>query len=340
MEGCKAMNNIASFNDTTPLRFSLTQFKQMQRTAASPTSAPPTPPLVLQVPFPVSGQGCYQLFSTKVQIDSPYRIKSQFLQPFLAQDKKILLVPSHFDKMSAFLTTLHPSYLIAASDRMARLLDEMNRIVLVVFPVSPDRAYVLQTRVSKLYGDRVFLEYRDPRYEPRWRLPACTPMTIRLLPRDIQTALEQEQLHLTRELRWLPSETADLSEGHLTDLLAGQDATQPSALEDFQALPSWSGNLRDISRSGICVSLSEAPPPEKEIAQRLLVLQISLPPAPIEPKGDVVALTLHLVGVIRGIHVEPPGWMLRIQFLERLPEECETLFQQMTQGDSSSAWLT
>jgi hypothetical protein len=331
------MRSMAPFNHATPLWFSLTQLKQMRRTVSSPTGTQPAAPSALRIPLPVSGQDCYRLFSTRVQVNSPYRIESALLQPFLNQDKKMLLVPSRVGRMWASLTALHQNYLVAAADRTERLLEEKNRIVLVVFPVAPDHAYVLQTRVSKLYVDRVVLEYQDPRYEPRRRIPGCAPLTIRLLPPDIRTALEQDQVHLTRELRWEASDPAALPEGHLTDLLTTLDAAQPSGPEAFSTLPSWSGSLRDISCGGICVSLPGVPPPAEAVIHRMLLLQIPLPLAPIDPAGDPVALTLHLLGVIRATRTVPPARMLHIQFLERLPEECDTLFKQLERGPSPQA---
>lgn len=328
------MQSMTSFPQATPLRFSLSQLKQLRRTAA-PSAAPPA----LQVPLPVSDPNCSTVFSNKIQINSPYRLESTLLQAFLARDKKLLLVPSRVGKMWASLLSLHQNYLVAAADRIERLLEEKNRIVLVVFPVTPERAYVLQTRVSKLYVDRVLLEYQDPRYETRHRILGCPPLTLRLLPSDLRTALEQEHFHLTRELRWAMPEPTAFPEGHLTDRLTVPGASSPSTLEAFAALPAWSGSLRDLSCGGLCVSLPEAPPPGEDLLGRLLLLEIPLPPVPVEPDEEIVALTLHVLGVIHTQRAVAPAWLLHIKFLERLPEECEALFKRLERGAAAPVWL-
>ncbi len=329
------MTITATFSPDTPLRSSLAKFNEMKGAASLPTGTSQNSPVALRVSLPVSGQDCYQLFSTKMQINSPYRIESASIRPFLDQRKKILLVPSQMGKMWASLTSIHENYLIAAADRTERLLEERNRIVLVVFPVLPERAYVLQTRVSKLYVDRVTLEYQDPRYEQRRRFRSLAPISFRLLPQEIGAAIEQEQLHLTRELSWLTTEKEETKEGYLTDLLYENISSSPSSPDAFNEIPSFSCGLRDISCGGISLSLTGEPPQER-FSQSLLLLQIPLPPVTVDSDEESVAFTLKIFGVIRAIRSVPSSLVLHIQFLERLPEEFDALFKHMERGGTGN----
>lgn len=327
------MSAMANFGQDTPLWNSLIKLKEMQKTSLLPAGTQQTSPIALRVPLAVGGQDCYRLFSSKVQINSPYRVERESLQPFLDQRKKILLVPSRMGKMWATLTSIHEDYLIAAADRTERLLEERSRIVLVVFPVLPERAYVLQTRVGKLYVDRVILEYQDPRYEPRRRFSLPAPISLQILPRGIGTALEQEQLHLMRELRWLTREPKAMKEGHLTDLLHENMASPPSAPQAFDEIPPFSCSLRDISCGGVSLNLNlTGEVPQEGLLHSLLLLHIPLSPVIVGQDEERVAFTLKLLGVVQTIRPMSASLVLHIQFLERLPEEFDSLFKRMERG--------
>jgi hypothetical protein len=325
------MSATVTLSQDSPLRSSFAQFNKMKGVAAPSAESRQGSPLALRVALPVSGQNCYRLFSSKVQINSPYRIESELIQPFLSQQKKILLVPARISKIWASLSSVHENYLVAAADRTDRLLEERNSIVLVVFPVLPAQAYVLQTRISKLYVDRVTLEYQDPRYEPRRRFAPLAPLSLRVLPQEVGAAIEEEQLHLTRELSWLAKEPEASKEGYLTDLLYENISSPPSSPDSFSDMSLVSCRLRDISCGGISVSLTEDVPVEG-FSKSLLLLHIPLPPVTVDSEGEPVAFTLKILGVIRAVRSVPSTLILHIQFLERLPDEFAVLFKQMERG--------
>jgi hypothetical protein len=268
------------------------------------------------------------LSPTHVQIDSPRRIEGALLRPFQAQSQKLLLLPGGKDLIQATLDSLHDTYLIAGTNEVGRLGKVQDRVLPVVFPVLPQRYYVVQTRIDELYRARVKLRYQDPRYDVRRTFQLAAPISLRLAPPVIITAITQKQVRIVRELSQLAEEGQDT--GQLADLLQEPHSAALSAyMRLWEDTPALSCGLKDISCGGVCLTLAGAARPE-ELVQGLALLQIPLPAvtatAATQQEGPY---TLTLLGVIRGVRTTLQPWTLHIRFLRRLPEEFGAFFEHL-----------
>jgi hypothetical protein len=203
--------------------------------------------------------------------------------------------------------------------------------VLVVFRVSPQQHYVLQTAIDKLYAFRLKLRYGDPRYDVRRRVQLAAPVTLYLAPTALVTDIAQRQVRIIREIT-LPLRGAQgAAGGRIADRLCEPITLQPTA-SPFAAIPALSSTLEDISLGGVCLTLASTSKAE-ELLHRLVLLNIALPSA---PAALYPSLTLQLLGGIRGVRSTSSGQLLHIRFLKRLPKEVDELLEYLA-GSSVKA---
>src|SRR2546422_753848 len=121
------------------------------------------------------------LSPNNIKIHTPFRIEEALLQPFRTQQKPILVLSPHTGKvLSATLQAVEPAYLVAEmADAFRR---KPGEILLVVFPVLPQRHYVLQTTVAAVSFGQLTLQYQDPRYDRRWPIERALPVTVPRAP--------------------------------------------------------------------------------------------------------------------------------------------------------------
>jgi hypothetical protein len=148
-----------------------------QESAKSGAASAPSPAasviyekVLLQLPF---ADLHANLCSTNLQVNSPYRIASALLQPFVEQRKRLLLVTPTLPTTPAMLTAVHDNFLCATTDRVRQFARAHGQRIVVVFPVSPTHSYSLQTTLTDTSVTQVTLHYQDPRYEPRRRFLAA-----------------------------------------------------------------------------------------------------------------------------------------------------------------------
>jgi hypothetical protein len=141
------------------------------------------------IPVDVSGEIYTILHPTYELIDSPQRIETSQLQPFLEGDKGITLVFAQGGKaLPASLYSIHSTYLEADSDT-STFRHQRGETVLVVFRLSPQPHYVLQTVIDKVY---TFASCDDCRkrwmhFSRIWQatVSACHGLVVRLVSRHV-----------------------------------------------------------------------------------------------------------------------------------------------------------
>ena len=262
------------------------------------------------------------------QIDAPQRLAPAVLQPFVEQRKSVFLVHPVFLSLPALLTAFDAQALHVTVPEPTRLRPYTRQRLFVVFPVLPQPAYVLPTRLEHIAAGRVTLTYQDPRHEP-WRyVPSTGPLSVQLAPPSALAARDLYQLRVTRELSWRPGGVAHALEGELVDRVEDQRGVPEAGLDFFRGTPTWQGEIYDISCGGVCLFL---PPDVRGPAavQQLVSLCLRLPPVRLAATSEKVALTLRVLGTVRAVRTLPTDVALHVRFLDRLPEAFGRLFEQL-----------
>jgi hypothetical protein len=292
----------------------------------------------LQIPLGLDTELPLLLASTNTQINSPYAIETGLLQPFIERQKKLLLVTEGQSIARAVLKSLDQTSLIAGMDRgrAVRLLRHQGKGLLVLFPVLPQRNYILQTRLEEVYVDRVTLRYQDPRYDTRRRLRLAASIPFVLVPPAILKALESGQLEIVREIS-RPSDPSIAgaepaqSSGVLSDFFCPRDLSAESQVAPclVEELPTLVCGLHDISCGGAQLTLEGETGPE-ELTNTLGLCRIILPETPTgTPARTALSRTLQPLCVIRSVRSTPQRSSLHIRFLRRLPDEFAALFEDL-----------
>jgi hypothetical protein len=269
---------------------------------------------------------------THIQIASPRQIEPELLRPFDTGGKEItLLFLASKKAVPATVNTIHPAYFLADTTH-STLSHRPGEHLLVLFPTSPGKRYVLQAVIDEIYTGRFKLRYQDPRYDVRRQLRLATPVLLRLVPPAIVAAIAQERIRIVRDIHILAQDTLSLEQGSIADRLYHMDTAIVSPhmhlLEQVAALPC---GMYDISLGGVRLTLPGTPRPE-EMLHRVIHLHIALPYlAANTSQGQYMPFELEPFGVIRNVKTTAPPRMLHIRFLKRLPPECDLLFAYLEQ---------
>jgi len=287
------------------------------------------------VQFDISADVHELLHATHRLIYSPHTIASAQLQPFLHGQKEVRLVFAQNGKsLPATLQILHSSYLIVDT-KQSVFRRKPGETVLVVFPITPQQSYVLQTTIHNVYAFRLELEYRDPRYGVRHVITATAPVTVQPVP-ALFTALTQQQGRVMRHVSLTPRTTQGTAESLIADLFCAPEtrASRDSVLTEPSVLV---GTLRDISLGGVCLVL-DMPQTTDLLATKLIQLRIPLPRASQAlPEWKAVALTLQVLGMVCGVSQTSMAKALHIRFMKRLFPEVGTLFWHLEGNTPPSA---
>ena len=167
----------------------------------APIRSEPPAPRTTSVPLHTGAKELSRLLSpTDMQIDKPQRIPADQLRPFQTGLQQLLLLPAQSKKLVlATLGVLQATYLCADTNQAVSLSAYKDRVLLVIFPVSPTQHYVLQTWITEVYLDRLRLRYQDPRYDRRWTFQVAAPVILHTAPADLVSLLERDQVRLERE---------------------------------------------------------------------------------------------------------------------------------------------
>jgi hypothetical protein len=271
------------------------------------------------------------LYPTNRLIYSPHTIEPRLLQPFLDGTKEVILVCVQNGKtLPATLQALHSSYLIADTQHSV-FRRKRGETVLVVFPVTSQQHYVLQTAIHNVYAFRLELEYRDPRYDVRHYIPNTAPVTLQPVPTTLITAIGQQQGRIVRQITLTPRNVQGTVASWITDLFCAADTDEPIALP-CEGGPALACALHDLSLSGVCLTVNATHVAEA-LDHHLVRLTIPLPRASQAlPGWASVSLTLQLLGVVRNVSHTPSGRALHIRFLKRLLPEVDTLLWHLEGG--------
>jgi hypothetical protein len=274
------------------------------------------------------------LAPTNIQINSPDRIEEALFEPFRTIRKQILIINAQNGKViPATIHTIDDTFLIADTEHSTVLLKSGEPLV-VVFPVLPQRHYVLQTMVEAVYPHRLKLQYKDPRYDRRWSMPPTIPVRLRLASAEVMLAMTRRQGHMVREMTMASDEADGIWTGHIADYFQASKALEPSqAMQGFDVSPSCTGGLTDLSLGGAGLTLRDTCAPD-ELLRHVILLSIELPRVTLDTLS--LQLLLTVLGVVRHVRATPPGLTLHIRFLHRLSKELDPLFEHVHHGGLKS----
>jgi hypothetical protein len=321
------MRVMSTFIQDTLLWDALQQLRQLSP-PPSPILGPSQRHTTVLVQMSLAALAPHPGFTT-IQLFSPHRLAPAILQPFVEQQKPLLLVPLQLPATSAMLSALQDDCLLAATDQAAKFLHYQGHDVTVVFPSQPRHAYVLDTTLTQVAQDRLTLHYQDPRSEPRRRVRAATPVLLRFAPPAFLNGRLLDGVELIRELTWQTEGSTGGQHGSLTDLLQDRPASPVPAPVLFPSSPPLTGYLQDISCGGLCVGLPTGQLGPEDCSQHVVALELELPPLHGDTTGEALVFTLRPLGLIRAVRVIPPTAFLHIGFLERLPEAFALFFEAL-----------
>ena len=315
---------ITALPDTNPASTTL---------AEPPFLAAHAPPMVVKSTIPLDiNQDIQTILQSKNQlIDSPYKLETPQLQPFLDGTTKIALVFASTGKvLTATLQSLTDTYLLADTES-SLYRHRQGETVLAVFPVSADRHYVLQSSLVELYAFRVKLQYLDPRYDIRRKVQLVTPVKLYPAPISLIQAITNYQVSIIRETTLVSGDTQrDEQESTIADLwYEAQVQGSSGRMESFEGLNSVACALDNISLGGVCLTLKNALN-SQDLTHRLVLLAVSLPGI-AKHKDPLTSgpLTLKVLGVIKQTRNTPSALILHIRFLRRLPLEVGRLLRRL-----------
>lgn len=298
---------------------------QAIRATLSPALAPRVMPLHL-------GEELHTLLHpTNRLIYSPHTIEPALMQPFQEGAKELILVNTQNGKtFPATLQALHSSYLVADTQQ-SMFRRKPGEAILVLFPLAPQQHCVLQTTIHKVYAFRLELEYQDPRYDVRHTIPLPEPVTLSPVPATMVAALEQRQGRLVRKIAMDPHTPPGARQRLIADLYYPSEREGP-AVAASREMPQLLCQLHDISLGGACLAIKD-PSRVEALRHRLVQLTIPLPQASQTlPDWAHIALTLQLLGVVRGASNAAAPKALHIRFLHRLLPEVDSLFWHLEGG--------
>jgi hypothetical protein len=264
---------------------------------------------------------------TTMQIPAPQALEPELLSPFERGEKAVLLLfPARDKTIAARLHAIHTTHLLVDTDH-STIWHKPGEGLLVVFPIFQDRRYILQATIEEVYAGRFKLGYLDPRYDVRRHIRLAEPVLFRVLSPAIVSAIEQHQIRLVRHIKAPTFLAFPPQGGSINDCLYTLEATSLAPCTQLlDTIPSFPGDLRDISRGGMCLALESMPAPAS-LLQQLLLLRIVLPAGASAPgRTEEKSAVLTLLGVVRGVKIAVAPDLLHIRFLQRLPDVYDTIF--------------
>ena len=272
------------------------------------------------------------IYKAIIQINDPRKIDQRILKDFIGKDrtKKVTLIKGNQTRQGELLNPYPHSMSIKFLDKDFKI--QRNDTILVQFKhPTYDQQFVIQAAVKKVYSSWIATECQDPRYDRRhnfrlkkriefFELPQMFYDLIRkrkvLIIREIllQTISEGEHVH-----RYIENIYSDINgeSANLRHLSLEQLHFHPY-YKSVLATKSLKGDLRDISRGGICI-LSDERLYDK---RNLLLVRFNIPTIKnINSTLSCDQLHFNLLGSIRKFSTIGRKNGIHIQFLKRLEDE-------------------
>ncbi|MBX6422623.1 hypothetical protein [Thermosulfurimonas sp. F29] len=251
------------------------------------------------------------LYKRNVQINSLERLPRDLKKEVLAGKRPVLVF--HDGK-------IHPARVKKASPESALLeflstppsLQEKENLLVVI---ATDRVrYVLQGVIRKIGESLVYLEFVNPRVDPRLEIPGERVVFLSPLPLELFEALLSGKFFLLRDTNVSREALGHIGKFYVYDLIIDESENVAEEFERIMASPGKIFFLKDISRSGACVFIRKILTFPRETFP--LYFRTGL------TEGDKgMALSLGLVGLNRGVRVEGERTYLHMMWVKKLPEE-------------------
>jgi len=251
------------------------------------------------------------LYKRNVQINSLERLPRDVKKEVLAGKRPVLVF--HDGK-------IHPARVKKASPESALLeflstppsLQEKENLLVVI---ATDRVrYVLQGVIRKIAESLVYIEFVNPRVDPRLEIPGERVVFLSPLPLELFEALLSGKFFLLRDTNVSREALGHLGKFYVYDLIIDESE---NVAEEFERIMASSGKiftLKDFSRSGACLYTGKTLSLERETFP--LYVRGSL-----ENKDRGLALNLGLVGLSRQVRVVEGKTFIHVMWVKKLPEE-------------------
>ena len=279
-----------------------------------------------------------------VPINSPSRIPSEALRPFLNQEKELLCIGDDKHVIPASLSEARMGHLVAQvkdSKGAESFLLWHGGIIVVLFPVSPQLHYVLEVQVEEVSSTEVCLQYLDPRAQERFIIELADPVQLSIVSPATILQMLSGQVDIIREITTTSPQDASSQAGgegivRLNDRLHWQeDMDVDVESSDIQASVNTTASLRtqarDISVGGMRLAYA-GNAPDDFCEGALTQVSITLPVQGNRPVSPDNALGLRLLAIIRGVHSSQSTTQLHLRFVQRLPDSFEEYFAQFRLG--------
>lgn len=272
------------------------------------------------------------LYKVIIQVNDPQKIDQRILKDFIGKDRtqKVTLLKGAQTCEGDLLAPYPHSMGIKLLDKDFEL--KRNDTILVQFKhPTYDQHFVIQAVVKKVYPSWITTECQDPRYDQRFNFRLQKEIEFFELPQIFYDLIKKREVHIIREtLHQTISEgkhlhrfienvysDIDLENINLNHLSLGEQHFYPDYKKMLATAP-LKGELRDISRGGICLLLDD----ELYDKRNLLLVRFNTPLVEnINPASSCYPLFFNLLGSIRNFSTIGRKHGLHIQFLKRLEDD-------------------
>jgi len=256
-----------------------------------------------------------------IQINSPNRIPSSLLRPFVDQEKKILCILPDQQVLPAVLTAVRENHLLVSVENRAalKLLRQQGTLVVVLFPIHPQQRYVLQTELQKIYPAQLCLQYKDPRYDVRYSVTRADPVTVQGLSAAAVTELCAGSLEMRRQTTWVSEGRSAWKIVRLEDGLRWKGNEEWCEATDYvDDTRTVTASLKDLSLGGMGLRL-ESEFLQEQWEKRIVLISVRLPRAVDEAVAEE-NYEIEVLATVRGVQYLAPHTFVYLRFVHRLPE--------------------
>jgi len=272
------------------------------------------------------------IYKVTVQIDDPRKIDKRILKDFIGKDssKKITLIKENQTCEGDLLNPYPHSMSIKIMNEDFEL--QRNDTILVQFKhPAYDQRFVIQAVVKKVYPSWATMECQDPRYDCRYNFRLRKEVELFELPQMFYDLIKKREVYIIRETshqnisegQYLHQYTEniysniDLNNASLTQSSLGPQNFHPDYQKVLATMP-LKGELRDISRGGICILLDDILYQKRN----LFLTRFTNPSVEnINPALSCNSLSFNFLSSIRDLSKIGRKHGIHMQFMKRVEDD-------------------
>jgi len=271
-------------------------------------------------------------YKITIQVNDPRKIDQKVLKDFIGENRteKVTLIKGNHRYEGELLNTHPHSMNIKFLDKDFKI--QRNDTILVLFNhPTYDQYFVIQAVVKKVYSSWIATECQDPRYDRRYNFRLKKRIEFFELPQMFYDLIRKRKVHIIREILHQTASKGEQVHRYIENIYSdinGESANlKHLSLEQLHFHPDYKsvlatlslkGDIRDISRGGICILSDE------RLYNKINLLLINFNTPSIKDINSSLncdQLHFNLLGSIRKFSTIGRKNSIHIQFLKRLEDD-------------------